>query len=100
MGERFIVSPWLTDEPGERRIAFAGFMSTNQKSQDEMDKLKTELTSKIRYLGGVVVEGDGWTADITHVVVYNDPHKEGLTEKVMAGIAAGRWVLTKVCFVL
>merc|ERR1719150_1297658 len=46
-------------------------------------------------LGGEIIEGDEWDDRVTHVVAHMDPQKEGLPEKVMAAIAAGRFVVTK-----
>ena len=76
-------SPWMMDTPGEKRFALAGFMPNERVGQQEMDEIRADLVSKIRDLGGTIVDGDSWNNETTHVVVYNDPHKEGLTEKVI-----------------
>ena len=41
------------------------------------------------------MDRDEWDPSVTHVISYVDGKKDGMSEKVMAGIAAGRWVLTK-----
>ena len=70
--------PWMMDSSGEKRFALAGFNQNDRVGQEQVDN----VTIKIRELGGCIVEGDFWNPETTHVVLYNDPHKEGLTEKV------------------
>ena len=48
-----------------------------------------------RQLGGEVIESDEWDDRVTHVIAHVDGKKESMSEKVMAGLAAGRWVLTR-----
>ena len=97
MGESYQVPPWLHDDPElPKKIALAGFVPGSFQSQREMENTKAELIGKVRILGGEIIEGDEWDDRVTHVVAHMDPQKEGLPEKVMAAIAAGRFVVTKV----
>ena len=50
---------------------------------------------EFRRLGGEVIETDEWDERVTHVIAHVDGKKESMSEKVMAGLAGGRWVLTK-----
>ena len=61
-----------------------------------MDKLRLEIINMIQSLKGEYVDTDQWDPSITHVIAKLEPDKEGLPEKVMGAIAAGRLVLTKV----
>ena len=57
---------------------------------------KERMTSMITGLGGRINESDEWVGNTTHVVnLIPGPHF-GMSEKAMAGIAAGRWVVTKI----
>ena len=49
----------------------------------------------IRKLGGEIIETDEWDERVTHVIAHVDGKRESMSEKVMAGLAGGRWVLTK-----
>ena len=61
-----------------------------------MDKLRLEIINMIQVLKGEYVETDKWDNSISHVIARLDIDKEGLPEKVMGAIAAGKFVLTKV----
>ena len=63
---------------------------------EQMEKLKQEVINMIKSLGGECLETDIWDNSVTHVIAKLEPEKEGLPEKVMGAIAAGRLVLTKV----
>ena len=81
---------------GVRVFALAGFLPclpnwTQAAVQDE----KERVIRMIKKLGGRFVESDEWEPSITHVVTLVMGAREGLSEKVMAGMAAGRWVVTK-----
>merc|ERR550532_3391441 len=49
----------------------------------------------IRELGGSVIEKDEWDPRVTYVVAHVDGKKESMSEKVMAALAGGRWVVTR-----
>ena len=59
-----------------------------------MQAEKEKVIGMIRKLGGRLIESDEWEPSITHVVTFVMGGREGLSEKVMAAIAAGRWVVT------
>ena len=84
------MSPWLYDDPKKKKIfSLAGFFGDVEKErQDVMDKLVK--------LGAEVLDTDHYEENCTHVITNFDKKKEGLSEKVMGAIAAGKWVLTKV----
>ena len=88
--EEFKVSPWLYDDPKKKKIfSLAGFFGDVEKErQDVMDKLVK--------LGAEVLDTDHYEENCTHVITNFDKKKEGLSDKVMGAIAAGKWVLTKV----
>ena len=77
-------------------MSFTGFIPTEKESPEQMDKLRLEIISKIESLKGEYVDTDQWDNSITHVIAMLEHDKEGLPEKVMGAIAAGRLVLTKV----
>ena len=64
-----------------------------------MDKLKLEVINMIQRLKGEYVDTDKWDNSISHVIARLDVDKEGLPEKVMGAIAAGKFVLTKVIMI-
>ena len=97
MEEQYTVSPWLYDDPSKKKIfSLAGFFSSDPNN--DMEALKNEVIEKLQKLGGEYLDVDEWDDRITHVITYVDGRKEGMSEKVMGAIAAGRWVLTKVSF--
>ena len=81
--------------------------------------VKEDLLRQLQQLGGEVVESDIWDSRVTHVITHTDGNRDGLSEKVkklsfalltprpanlassvllvqvMAGLAAGRWVVTR-----
>jgi len=59
---------------------------------DEDVAEKEDLENKIRGLGGEVLDDETWHQKCTHVIA-KDFAK--ISEKIMAGLAAGRWVVTK-----
>ena len=83
MGEKYTTSPWLTSPRDEKKIfCLAGFFENEQIKATEMERMKTDITKKIRDLGGVVINTESWDDSITHVVAYVDTRKEGMSEKV------------------
>merc|ERR1719153_2240731 len=88
---------WMFDSPSQPKVfALAGFVPCGKRYTAEViDQEKKNVIYYIKELGGSYVEEDKWTDDITHVVYFAKYEKSGLTEKVMAAIAAGRWVVTK-----
>ena len=98
MGENYQVEPWMFDHPNNpKRFALAGFNPIQgQISVEEMDRTRAEIVRKVESLGGEYVDSDEWKDRVTHVVAHLQPDKEGLPEKVMGAIAAGKFVVTKV----
>ena len=90
---------------GGRVFALAGFLPSplpvgtplhvQREKEEEMENEKSRVIAMIRKLGGVFNGGEEWNPSTTHVINYVDGTREGLSEKVMAGIAAGKWVVTK-----
>ena len=96
MDEQYSVNPWQYDDQNKKKtFSLAGFFSSDPNI--DMDGLRSEVVDKLQKLGGEYLDVDEWDDRITHVVTYVDGRKEGMSEKVMGAIAAGRWVLTKVC---
>ena len=96
MTEEYTMSPWLNSPRDEKKVfAFAGFYEDEQVKAKEMEKMKKDITKKIKTLGGAVLDSECWHDAITHVVSYAKTRKEGMSEKVMGAIAAGRWVVTQ-----
>jgi len=90
------MEPWLKDDPSKPKIfALAGFFPIPGVSAQEMKLQKDQIIQKLVSLGGRYMDRDEWDPSVTHVISYVDGKKDGMSEKVMAGIAAGRWVLTK-----
>jgi len=90
------LEPWLKDDPSKPKIfTLAGFFPTSRISAEEIKSQKDEIIKQISKLGGRYVDKDEWDPSVTHVINFVDGKKDGMSEKVMAGIAAGRWVLTK-----
>jgi len=87
------MDPWLKDDPSKPKIfALAGFLPILGET---VQLQKAQIIQKLKSLGGRYVEKDEWDPSVTHVIAYVDNEREGMSEKVMAAIAAGRWVLTK-----
>lgn len=96
MNEKYTTSPWLTSPRNEKKVfTLAGFFEDEPVKAKEMKKMKKDITKKIKTLGGAVLNSECWEDSVTHVVSYVNTRKEGMSEKVMGGIAAGRWVVTK-----
>ena len=77
---------WEKDDLSKPRIfTIAGF-PLNPKNLHE----KQQLIKDIEDLKGIYLDTAMWDSRITHVISYN----QDMTEKVMAAIAAGRWVVT------
>ena len=88
MGESYQVPPWLYDNPSlPKRFTLAGLWP---------DEPRAEVISRLTSLQGELVDTDEWDDRVTHVIYYANPTTEGLPEKVMGAIAAGRFVVTKV----
>ena len=88
MGESYQVPPWLYDNPGlPKRFTLAGIWP---------DEARAEVVSRLTSLQGELVDTDEWEDRVTHVIHWCNPTTEGLPEKVMGAIAAGRFVVTKV----
>ena len=83
MEEKYTTSPWLTSPRDEKRVfTLAGFFANEQVTAGEMEKMKIDITKKIKDLGGAVSDSECWDDSITHVVAYVDTRKEGMSEKV------------------
>ena len=83
MGDKYTTSPWLTSPRDEKKIfCLAGFFENEQIKATEMERIKIDITKKIKDLGGVVITSESWDPSITHVVAYVDTRKEGMSEKV------------------
>ena len=97
--EKYTVSPWLMDETNKKFFSLAGFFPNDSCNAEAMERLKTDIITKMTELGGKHIDSDAWDTRITHVIAHVDEWKSqgGLSEKVMGAIASGRWVLTKVC---
>ena len=81
----FQMADWDADDPAQPKIfTLAGFNSAPAE--------KADLVAKITSLGGSVVEGSSWKGECSHVIAANFGQ---YLEKVMAGLVAGRWVVTK-----
>ena len=110
--EVYLADPWLQDPPGVKKMfTLAGFVPSAKVSLEQIRSRKEEIITNIRYekylidtdftvfagrkLGGEVIETDEWDDRVTHVIAHIDGKKESMSEKVMAGLAAGRWVLTR-----
>ena len=94
--EVYLVDPWLQDDPSKpKTFALAGFVQNQEVNAQQMKEQKEEIINCIKKLGGTVIEKDDWDNRVTHVIAYIDGKKESMSEKVMAALAAGRWVLTK-----
>ena len=94
--EVYLADPWLQDPPDTRRMfSLAGFVPGLRLTIEEGRSHKQFLIDSIRKLGGEVIESDEWDDRVTHVIAHVDGKKESMSEKVMAGLAAGRWVLTR-----
>lgn len=94
--ELYVVDPWMQDDPRKPKVfALAGFVQNQKVNAQQMKGQKEEIISSIKKLGGTVIEKDDWDNRVTHVIAYIDGKKESMSEKVMAALAAGRWVLTK-----
>ena len=90
MGESYQVPPWLYDDPIKlKRFTLAGSWPEEAR--------KEEVISRMKSLGGELVDTDEWDDRVTHVIAHFEPSNyDGLPEKVMGAIAAGRFVVTKV----
>ena len=94
--EVYVVDPWLKDDPTKPKVfTLAGFVQNQKVNAQQMKEQKEEIIATIKKLGGTVIERDDWDNKVTHVIAYIDGKKESMSEKVMAALAAGRWVLTK-----
>ena len=76
-------------------FSLAGFVKSSLVSAQQVREQKDELIRMIRELGGSVIEKDEWDPRVTHVVAHVDGKKESMSEKVMAALAGGRWVVTR-----
>ena len=91
-----LTEPWLLDQPDSRKVfTLAGFVPSPRLSADKVKETKEELRAIILRLGGELVESDEWDERISHVIAHVEGAKESMSEKVMAGLAGGRWVLTR-----
>ena len=81
MGDIYTTSPWLTD-CRDKRFSLAGFFANDQTSEEEITKMKNDITKKIILLGGSINESDRWDDSITHVVAFVNANKDGMSEKV------------------
>ena len=77
---------WEKDDLSKPRIfTIAGFPSIPDNLLE-----KKELIKDIELLRGIYLDTEIWDSRVTHVITYN----QDMTEKVMAAIAAGRWVVS------
>ena len=80
-----------TTEP--RVFALAGFIPEMWASFD-VRGAKEKMMGMIKDLNGLINENDEWVPNTTHVINLVPGPEFGMSEKTMAGIAAGRWVVT------
>ena len=88
---------WMRDCPTQPKVfALAGFTPDGKLyTAKVMEQEKKNVINKIETLGGRYLDEDIWKDEITHVVYFTRHESSGMTEKVMAALAAGRWVVTK-----
>ena len=85
----------MTDDDRTCRVfALAGLVSGVWNGLDAALE-KGRITEMIKQLGGNINESDEWVPGTTHVINLMPEAYVGMSEKTMAGIAAGQWVLTK-----
>ena len=88
----------LLDDPSHqpKMFALSGFVpSPPRYPAPAMVAEREGVLARIRELGGGFLDTDQWEPSITHVVIFLRHGKDCNGEKVMAAIAAGRWVVTK-----
>ena len=92
-----LTEPWLKDNPDNNKVfTLAGFVPGRLTGdKDKVMDQKEHLRDIILRLGGELVESDEWDDRVTHVIAHVEGRKESMSEKVMAGLAGGRWVLTR-----
>ena len=79
---------------GEPRVfALAGFIPEMWTNFD-VRGAKEKMMKMIKDLNGLINESDEWVQNTTHVINVVPGPEFGMSEKTMAGIAAGRWVVT------
>ena len=94
--EVYLADPWLQDPPDQRKMfTLAGFVPGARMTGEQVRQEKEMMVGVIRRLGGEVIESDEWDERVTHVIAQVEGARESMSEKVMAGLAGGRWVLTK-----
>ena len=76
-----------------RVFALAGFIPEMWTSFD-VRGAKEKMIKMIKDLNGLINESDEWVQNTTHVINVVPGPEFGMSEKTMAGIAAGRWVVT------
>ena len=88
---------WLQEDPSQPKMfALSGFVpSPPRYPAPAMVADRKGVLARIRELGGGFLDTDQWEPSITHVVIFLSHGKDCNGEKVMAAIAAGRWVVTK-----
>ena len=77
-----------------RVFTLAGFIPELWPGFD-IQGAKAGVLKMIRCLDGMINEEDEWVSNTTHVINIIPGPEFGMSEKAMAGIAAGRWVVTK-----
>ena len=87
---------WAVDSPHKPKVfALTGFVARgNYYTPDVVAREKKIVTDNIKFLGGTIIETEKWHDDITHVVSFSPSDEDRMTEKIMAALAAGRWVVT------
>ena len=86
----------MTGDDGTCRVfTLAGLVSGGVWNGLDAALEKGRITEMIKQLGGTINESDEWVQGTTHVINLMPGVHVGMSEKTMAGIAAGQWVLTK-----
>ena len=91
-----LTEAWLQDSPHTRKVfTLAGFVPGSRLTVEQVRRHKEEMRDVILRLGGELVDSDEWDERVTHVIAHVEGRRESMSEKVMAGLAGGRWVLTR-----
>ena len=88
---------WAEESPSMKRVfSLSGFTPRGGHFTKRMvDREKNKIIEWIAALGGTIVGGEAWSADITHIVTFCTDDMGNMTEKVMCGLASGSaWIVT------
>ena len=88
---------WAEESPSKKRVfSLSGFTPRGGYFTKRMvDREKNKIIEGIASLGGTILGGEAWSADITHIVTFCTDDMGNMTEKVMCGLASGSaWIVT------